>query len=65
VSNGGNTANNPTIYTQGVMITQGKYMIISGIFADTTLAIVMTAVWRYHITGTMGYFVDHEIMVRT
>jgi hypothetical protein len=65
VSNGGYTANNPTIYTQGVMITQGKYMIISGIFEDTTRLIVMTAIWRYHITGTMGYFVDHELKVRT
>jgi hypothetical protein len=47
------------------MITKGKYMTISGKFVDTTQMLVATAIWKYHVAGIIGYFVDHEMTVRT
>jgi hypothetical protein len=44
VSNGIDTANYLTIYAQGVVITQEKYMIISNKFQDTSQELVTTSI---------------------
>jgi hypothetical protein len=64
VYNGGDTTYDPTIYTQGLMITHGKHMIIGGILYDFSNPIFAIAIWRYHVTGSMGTFIDHKVQVR-
>jgi hypothetical protein len=46
------------------MITKGKYLTVSDKFVDTSVELISAAIWRYHVTGIMGIFIDHEMTVR-
>ena len=54
---------NPTILSNGVRITNGKYLRMSGPWQDNTLTYAYFSMWFYHIAGEMQYYSDISMTV--
>jgi hypothetical protein len=58
-----NSTYNPTVISQGAVITQGKYVVINGQWGTSSQKAVFT-MWFFHISGTMGRYANFRNDVR-
>ena len=57
-----NLSNNPSVIPQGLEITQGKYVVVSNKWAGSGSRTSLD-MWFFHISGTMGRFIDVRVDV--
>jgi hypothetical protein len=55
--NAADAAKNPSVKSQGLEITHGKYVVVDSNWATSGSRSVLV-MWMFYISGTLGRFID-------
>jgi hypothetical protein len=56
--NPADSVKDPNFFVQGLQITKNKYIVVDGVWSQSSVTNTALYIWINYIGGDMGYFVD-------